>query len=59
MTSTSLLFTIGRQNVINDKIDEWCKRLQACICAKGRYFGHLMRMFMFFFAISRKICDFF
>jgi len=22
--------------------DEWCKRLQVCICAKGRYVEHLM-----------------
>jgi len=41
------LFTIGRQRVISDAINEWCKRLQACICAKGRYFKHLMQMFTF------------
>jgi len=39
--STSLLFTTGRQSVISDAIDEWCKRLQACICAKEWYFEHL------------------
>jgi len=31
-----------QESVINDAIDEWCKRLQACICAKGRYFEHVM-----------------
>jgi len=47
MISTSLLFATGRQSIISDAIDEWCKRLQACICANWRYFEHLMRMFMF------------
>jgi len=32
-------------SVINDTIDEWCRCSQACICAKGRYYEHLMRMF--------------
>jgi len=53
-----LLFTFGRQSVINDAIDEWCKRLQACICAKGRYFEHLMRMFTFLRS-EEKSSDFF
>jgi len=47
MISTSLLFTIGTQNVISDAIDEWCKRIQVCICAKGRYYEHLMQIFTF------------
>jgi len=47
MISTSLLLVTGRQSVVNDAIDEWCKRLHACICAEGRYFEHLMRMFTF------------
>ena len=39
------------------QIDEWCKRLQACICAKERYFEHLnlMQMFVYVLAIRRKI----
>jgi len=39
------------------QIDEWCKRLRVCICAKGRYFEHLglMQMFVYAFAIRRKI----
>ena len=36
------------QSIINDTTDEWYKRLRACICDKGRYFKHLMRMFTFF-----------
>jgi len=38
--------------VINDAlIDEWCKRIQACICAKGQYFEHLglIQMFVYVF----------
>jgi len=58
MISTSLLFIIGRQCVIKDAIDEWCKRLQACICAKGRYFEYLMRMFTFLRS-EEKSSDFF
>ena len=54
MISTSLLFTIGRQSVINDIIDEWCKRIRACICAKGRYFEHLGLIQMFTFLQSEK-----
>ena len=34
-------------------IDEWCKRLQACICAKGQYFEHLVQMFTFFMIIKK------
>jgi len=29
------------QNVIDDAIDEWRKRLRACIRAKGRHFEYL------------------
>jgi len=29
------------QSIIDDAIDEWCKCIQACICAKGRYLEHL------------------
>jgi len=35
------------QSIIDDAIDEWCKCIQACICAKGRYLEHLMWMFTF------------
>jgi len=58
MISTSLLFTTGRQSVINDATDEWCKRPQVCICAKGQYFEHLMRMFTFLRS-EKKSSDFF
>jgi len=30
------------QSVINDAIDEWRKRLRACICAKGGHFEHFI-----------------
>jgi len=35
-------------------IDEWCKRLQACICAEGRYFEHLMQMVGYVFCDQTK-----
>jgi len=64
MISTSLLLktflqTITAiyewQSVINDAlIDEWCKHIQACICAKGRYPNVCLR-----FAIRKKSSDFF
>jgi len=30
------------ESVINDAIDEWRKRLRACVCAKGGHFEHLI-----------------
>jgi len=30
------------QNIIYDAIDEWCKRLRACIRAKGGHFEHFL-----------------
>jgi len=30
------------QSIIDDEIDEWCKRLHACICAKRGLFEHLL-----------------
>ena len=36
--------------------DEWCKRIQACICAKGRYCEHLglMQMFVYICAVRKN-----
>jgi len=71
MISTSLLFKNFSQTItaIYDKASSmthlltsaWCKRIQACICAKGRYFEHLglIQMFVYVFAIRRKSSDFF
>jgi len=39
------------------QIDEWCKRIQACICAKGRHFEHLVWMFTFLWS-EEKSSDF-
>jgi len=37
--------------------DKWCKCIQACICAKGRYFEHsgVMQMFVYIFCDQKKI----
>ena len=31
-----------QQNVINAAIDEWRKQLEACMCANGQHFEHLL-----------------
>ena len=42
------MHSIARQKASSmTQIDVWCKRLKACICAKGRYFERLVRMFTF------------
>jgi len=43
--------------IINDANDEWCKHIQACVCDKGTYFKHLMRMFTFL-RLEEKSSDF-
>ena len=30
------------QNIVNEAIDEWRKRLRACVRAKGRHFEHIL-----------------
>ena len=29
-------------NGVEDAVDEWCKRLQACVNEKGGHFEHLL-----------------
>ena len=31
-----------QQNVIDDAIDQWCRRLRACVRARGRHFEYLL-----------------
>jgi len=30
------------QSIIDSAIDEWCKRLRACVQANGRHFEHML-----------------
>ena len=30
------------QSIVDDAVDEWHKRLQACVNEKGRHFEHLL-----------------
>ena len=29
-------------SIVDDTVDEWCKRLQACVNEKGGHFEHLL-----------------
>ena len=31
-----------QQSVVDDAVDQWRKRLEACICAEGGHFEHLL-----------------
>ena len=31
-----------QQNVIDDAIDQWCRRLRACVRARGGHFEYLL-----------------
>jgi len=31
-----------QQSMVDDTVDEWQKRLEACICAEGGHFEHLL-----------------
>ena len=31
-----------QQSVVDEAIDEWCKRLRACVPVKGGHFEHLI-----------------
>jgi len=31
-----------QQSVVDEAIDEWCKRLRACVRVKGGHFEHLI-----------------